>query len=65
METKDSYREAVAEIEQILRQMEAGEPDVDAMVVHVKRVTELLAYCKKKLSETEEEVQRILDSMEN
>lgn len=65
MEQNLSYREAVAEMEQLLRKMESGEPDVDAMVLQVKRVSELLAFCKKKLFETEQEVQKVLDSMED
>ena len=56
-----SYTEAVQEIESILMQMESGELDVDELAIKVKRVTQLLKLCKKKLKTTEDEVNKILD----
>lgn len=65
MDVMMSYKDAVAEIEMLLHKMENDEPDIDAMVAQVKRVSELLTFCKKKLFETEQEVQKVLDAMEN
>lgn len=55
-----SYNEAIAEIEQIIQKIEGDELDIDELTIKVKRVAELLNYCKLKLKNTEEEVQKIL-----
>jgi exodeoxyribonuclease VII small subunit len=56
-----TYKNAVAEIEKILGEIEEGELDVDDLTEKVKRVTELLKICKEKLYKTEIEVNNILD----
>jgi exodeoxyribonuclease VII small subunit len=55
-----SYNEAVAEIELIISKIENQELDIDELSTNVKRVAELLKFCKLKLRNTEEEVQKIL-----
>ena len=64
MKEKRSYKEAMAEIEQIVACMEENKLDVDELAVKVKRVSELIAFCKAKLHDTEEEVENILKTME-
>lgn len=59
-----SYSEAVLEIENILQQIENEELDIDLLSDKVKRVSYLLKHCKKKLTQTEAEVQKILDDIE-
>ncbi len=59
-----SYNEAVAEIEEILHQIENEELDIDILSEKVKRVSTLLKLCKKKLHQTEKEVQKILDDID-
>lgn len=61
---KLSYSEAVIEIEEILKQIENGELDVDVLTEKVKRVTFLIKYCKSKLKSTEEEINAILGEEE-
>ncbi len=58
-----TYNEAIAEIEDILVQMENEEMDVDELSAKVKKVSELLKTCRKKLTQTEEEVEKILSEM--
>jgi len=58
-----TYNEAIAEIEDILEQMENEEMDVDELSAKVKKVSELLKICRKKLTQTEEEVEKILNEM--
>lgn len=60
-ETKISYSEAIAEIEEILSKIEQGELDVDELTRNVKRVTALLKLCRQKLRHTEEEIKKILE----
>lgn len=59
-----SYSEAVANIEEILQQIETGELDVDELAHKVKLASELLKFCKKKLFSTEKEIENILKEME-
>lgn len=64
MAKKDiSYNEAVGEIEEILQQLENEELDIDILSEKVKKVSSLLKLCKKKLRQTEDEVQKILDNI--
>ncbi len=58
-----TYNEAIAEIEDILEQMENEEMDVDELSAKVRKVSELLKICRKKLTQTEEEVEKILNDM--
>ena len=64
MKEKLSYKEAMAEIEQILASLEENKLDVDELGAKVKRVSELIAFCKAKLHDTEEDVENILKTME-
>jgi exodeoxyribonuclease VII small subunit len=59
------YTTAFEELQQIVRDMEAGEITVDELSVKVKRAAELIAICKNKLSSTEEDVNLILKELEN
>jgi exodeoxyribonuclease VII small subunit len=61
---KPTYKEAVEEIDLILHQIENEELEVDELSGKVKRVSELLRHCKDKLHKTEEEVDKILKSIE-
>lgn len=61
---KITYKEAIQEIEETIMTIENEELDVDDLSAKVKRVSELLKICKGKLQNTEEEVQKILDEME-
>ena len=64
-ENKLSYKDAMAEIEEIVVKLEDNQLDVDELSSKVKRVSELIAFCKSKLHETEEEVENILKSIDN
>jgi len=58
-----SFSEAIVEIEDILRQIESGELDVDKLSVEVKRASELIRQCQKKLRTTEEEINSIFKDL--
>ncbi|MDD1437653.1 exodeoxyribonuclease VII small subunit [Dolichospermum sp. ST_sed10] len=55
-----TYNDALAEIELIITKIENQELDIDELSSNVKHVAELLNFCKMKLKNTEEEVQKIL-----
>ena len=48
-----TYTAAKAEIEKKVAIIESDELDVDQLTKHVKRASELVAFCKKKLTETD------------
>jgi exodeoxyribonuclease VII small subunit len=58
-----SFTNAVADIEKILQKIESGELDIDKLAVEVKRASELIRECQKKLRTTEEEVNNILKEL--
>ena len=59
-----SYKEAIQEIEEILQQIENDEPDVDQLSEKVKRLSTLVTWCREKLHNTEEEIEKILKDIE-
>ena len=59
-----TYKEAIAEIEEILQQIENDEPDVDQLSEKVKRLSLLVSWCREKLHNTEEEIEKILKEIE-
>ncbi|HBG58726.1 exodeoxyribonuclease VII small subunit [Proteiniphilum sp. UBA1028] len=60
---KLSYTSAKKELESIVSAIEAGEMDVDLLIDKVKRASELIIFCKEKLTKTEKELQKILDDI--
>lgn len=64
MAKKDfSFNEAVKEIEKILGNIENGNLDVDRLSDEVKRASELIKQCQKKLRSTEEEINSIFKDL--
>lgn len=62
-----TYAEAAAELEQILEKIEAGEVDVDEVVVLVRRGAELIRFCRERLDAARLEVGKVvadLDALE-
>jgi exodeoxyribonuclease VII small subunit len=61
---KQTYTEAIEEIEDIVNKMENEELDVDELTVQVKRAAQLLKFCREKLYTTESEVEKIIKEIE-
>ena len=61
---KQTYREAITEIEEILSSIENDELDVDELAEKVNKVTLLLKFCKDKLYKTQEEVEKVLKELD-
>lgn len=61
---KQTYREAITEIEEILSSIENDELDVDELAEKVNKVTLLLKFCKDKLYKTQEEVDKVLKELD-
>ncbi len=60
---KITYTSAKKELEAIVAAIESGEMDVDLLTEKVKRASQLIAFCKEKLTKTEKELQKILDDI--
>ncbi len=58
-----SFTNAVAEIQKILQKIESGDLDVDMLAIEVKRASELIKQCQKKLRTTEEEIESIFKEL--
>lgn len=64
MEIALTYSEAYNELQQIVKQIESGEISVDDLLIKVKRATELINFCKSKLTTTEADVNKLLSDLE-
>lgn len=64
MSKQPVYAEAFEELQQIVDDIEEGEISVDELSAKVKRAAELIRICKKKLTTTENDVNRILEELE-
>jgi len=63
MEETKTYQDAFEELQQLVRKMENAEISVDELAEMLKRATLLINICKKKLTDTEEEVKTLLEKM--
>lgn len=59
-----TYKAAMTELESMMKILESGQPDVDDMVKHVQRASELIAFCQQKLTKTEEAIDAIFKEKE-
>jgi exodeoxyribonuclease VII small subunit len=55
-----TYSEASAELEQILREVESGDLDLDLLSEKVERAAALLALCRERLAATETKVKKVV-----
>lgn len=56
-----SYKEAMQEIEAILRSLREEQNSVDTLAERVARATELIALCRAKLRKAEDDVAKVLE----
>lgn len=64
MTKKQSYSEALEELETIVSEVEKGEIGVDELSEKIERASKLIRFCKAQLKSTEEEVEKILEELE-
>ncbi len=60
-----SYNLAVAELEKILESLRSDSCDVDTLTDRTRQAIELLKFCRSKLTTTEEELKKVLESLQN
>ena len=56
---EQKYEAAFAELQDIVRKMEAGQYDIDELAAQLKKAQQLIKSCKDKLSKTEAEILKI------
>ena len=62
-EKKINYTQAIEELQSIVKKMENAEISVDELSEIIKRASFLITICKNKLTQTEEEVNKIIDEL--
>ncbi|MDE6301512.1 MAG: exodeoxyribonuclease VII small subunit [Muribaculaceae bacterium] len=60
-----SYSESLAELEKIVAELRSDSCDVDTLVARTTRAAELLDLCRKSLTATEDELRRVLETLQN
>lgn len=58
-----SYNSAVAELESILTELESSAVDVDQLSTRLRRATELVHFCRTRLSVVEGDVNEVLQDL--
>lgn len=58
-----TYKDAVMELENIVRKMESDNCDIDRLSAYTSKALELLKFCKERLFKTNEEVEKCLESL--
>lgn len=60
-----TYREAIEELETILRALETDAVDVDDLTARVERSAELIRLCRHKLRHAEASLDRVFDTLDD
>jgi exodeoxyribonuclease VII small subunit len=58
-----SYRQNILELEQIVRNIQSGDVDLDVLATEVERAKRLISGCRNQLRTTNEAVKRILEGI--
>ena len=55
-----TFAVAIARIEEIVKNIENGEPDIDKLAGMVREASDLIKLCREKLRDTEKKVEEII-----
>ncbi len=58
------YADAMAELEEILEELEGDDLDVDVLAERVRRASELLTTCRTRIARAQADVDRIVTDLE-
>ena len=64
MEKPITYTEAITELDTLVQKMQSPQCDIDHLSEYTKRAKELLDVCRRKLTETDTELKRILADLD-
>ena len=65
MEKETKFEENLKELENIIKELETGEIDLDSSIEKYTKAMKLVSTCEKKLNEVEEKVNKILNENGN
>lgn len=57
---KETYSQAMERLEKIVRQIDANELEIDALWEKIKEANDIIAFCKKKLTKADVEIEKLL-----
>ena len=55
-----TFAGAIARIEEIVKNIETGEPDIDKLAGMVREASDLIKLCREKLRDTEKKIEAII-----
>ena len=59
------YAAAMAELEQILQELEGEDPDVDVLASRVERAANLIEICRRRITNAGIQVERVVAALES
>lgn len=59
------YADALAELDRILHELEAGEVDIDLLAARVRRAADLVRHCRGRLDAARTEVTRVVADLDD
>ena len=59
------YAAAMAELEQILQELEGEDPDVDVLANRVERAATLIEICRRRIANASVQVERVVTALES
>ena len=62
--SEPGYAEAMAELEEILEELEGDDLDVDVLADRVRRASELIASCRTRIARAQADVESIVTDLE-
>ena len=65
MSKKGTYAQALAEMEEIIANIQNEKYTIDELSEKVRRVSQLIVFCKEKLRETDDEIEKVINQMDN
>jgi exodeoxyribonuclease VII small subunit len=63
-DNRETYKEAIEKLREIVADIENGELDVDILSDKVKEAARLVKLCKEKLFKVDEEVKKVLEELD-
>ncbi|MGM9859161.1 MAG: exodeoxyribonuclease VII small subunit [Muribaculaceae bacterium] len=62
---QQSYKQAIAELEAILKNLRSESCDVDTLTASTRRAVQLLNFCRERLTTTEAELNQVLATLQS
>lgn len=57
---KETYSQAMARLEEIVRQIDDNQLEIDQLADKIKEANEIIAFCSDKLTKADQEIEKLL-----